>query len=53
MRKRTQKFSIEAPKSVNEALGIDKQNNNHLWRYSINKEILKIDIADDKYDRYP
>ena len=39
--------------SVPEALRINKHNGNHLWRYSINNEMPKIDNAVDEYGGYP
>ena len=47
---RTHKFGIKIPKSVPEALNIDKQNGDYLWRDSINKEIPNIKNSVDEYD---
>ena len=44
---------IKIPKLVPEALDIDKEYGNHLWRYSINNEMPKIDNAVDEYGGYP
>ena len=50
---RTKKNGIKTPKSVPEALEIDKQNGNHIWVDSVNKEIPKIKNAVDEYNSYP
>ena len=40
-----QKFGIELPKTVEQALEIDRRNGNTLWRDSINKEMKTVAIA--------
>ena len=45
----THTFGIKIPKSVPEALKINRQNGNHLWRYPINKKITNIRNAVDEY----
>jgi hypothetical protein len=40
--KRTHKFGIELPKTVQEALALDKKNGNTLWADAISKEIKNI-----------
>mmetsp|Transcript_6957 Transcript_6957/g.15347 ORF Transcript_6957/g.15347 Transcript_6957/m.15347 type:complete len:588 (-) Transcript_6957:1134-2897(-) len=41
----THKFGVRLPKSVDEALKIDKDNNNHLWENAIKKEMAKAGVA--------
>jgi hypothetical protein len=41
----THKFGIELPKTVKEALALDKKNGNTLWADSIAKEMKDICIA--------
>ena len=43
--KKNIKFGIRVPKTVNEAMRLDKENGNHLWRYGIAKEIDGVMIA--------
>ena len=49
----THKLGIKIYKSFPEALDIDKQNSNHIWRVSINTEMPKIENEVDKYDGDP
>ena len=41
----THKFGIRLPKNVEEALRIDAENNNTLWRDAIEKEMSKAKIS--------
>eukprot|EP00804_Cyclotella_cryptica_P008557 CCRYP_007551-RA/>CCRYP_007551-RA protein AED:0.38 eAED:0.38 QI:0/0/0/1/1/1/2/0/852 len=41
----THKFGIRVPRSVEEALKLDEQNGNHLWRDAIKKEMAKAAVA--------
>lgn len=43
--KRTHKFGFEIPKTVAEAYAIDVNNQNHLWRDAIEKEMRNVRIA--------
>ena len=43
--KRTHKFGIEIPKTVNEALAIDKATGTTLWRDAIEKEMQNVRVA--------
>jgi hypothetical protein len=43
--KRTHKFGIRLPHTVEEALEIDKENNNDLWERSLQKEMANVIIA--------
>jgi hypothetical protein len=43
--KRTHKFGIEVPKTVKEALALDRKNGNTLWADAIAKEMKEVDIA--------
>jgi hypothetical protein len=43
--KRTQKFGIEVPKTVKEALVLDRKNGNTLWADAIAKEMKEVHIA--------
>jgi hypothetical protein len=43
--KRTQKFGIEVPKTVKEALALDCKNGNTLWEDAIAKEMREVCIA--------
>ncbi len=43
--KRTHKFGIEIPKTVNEALALDRKNGNTLWVDAIAKEMREVRIA--------
>ena len=45
--KKTHKFGIEMPKSVQEALELDKKNGNNLWGDAIKKEMQNVRIAFD------
>ena len=47
---RSHKFGIQIPKSVKEALQLDKENNNDLWRAAIQKEMPKIENAVAEHD---
>ena len=47
---RRHKLGINIPNSVLEALNIDKQKGNHIWIYSINKDMLMIKNSVDEYD---
>ena len=40
--RRTHKFGIRVPKSVYEALAIDKENGNKLWYTAIQKEMNNV-----------
>jgi hypothetical protein len=50
---RTHKFGIEIPKSVEEAIAIDKKNGNTLWQDAIEKEMTNIYPAFTLYDGDP
>ena len=43
--KRTHKFGIEIPKTVQRAIEIDRENGNSLWQDAINKEMRNVRIA--------
>jgi hypothetical protein len=43
--KRTHKFGIHLPHTVEEALQIDKESNNDLWERSLQKEMTNVIIA--------
>jgi hypothetical protein len=43
--KRTHKFGIEGPKTVKEALALDRKNGNTLWANAIEKEMKEVCIA--------
>jgi hypothetical protein len=43
--KRTHKFGIEVPKTVKEALALDRKNGNTLWADAIAKEMKEVHIA--------
>ncbi len=43
--KRTHKFGIEIPKTVKEALALDRKNGNTLWADAIAKEMREVCIA--------
>ena len=47
---RTHKFGFRIPHSVEEALQIDKLNNNNLWWAAICKEMKNVRIAFEEYD---
>jgi hypothetical protein len=42
---RTHKFGIQVPKSAEQALQLDKEAGNNLWRKAINKEMDKAKVA--------
>ena len=46
---RTHKFGIKIPKSIDEALRFDIENNNNYWRDAINKEMTNAIIAFQPY----
>jgi Reverse transcriptase (RNA-dependent DNA polymerase) len=48
--KTTHKFGIRLPKSVEEALEIDRTTNTDLWRKAINKEMARVKIAWKTHD---
>jgi hypothetical protein len=50
---RTHKFGIEIPKSVEEAIAIDKKNGNRLWQEAIEKEMANIFPAFTLYEGDP
>ena len=43
--KRTHKFGIEVPKTVKEALALERKNGNTLWADAIAKEMKEVRIA--------
>ena len=43
--KRTHKFGIRVPRTVEEALRIDKETNTRYWHDAIQKEMLNIRVA--------
>ncbi len=43
--KRTHKFGIEVPKTVKEALALDRKNGNTLWADAIAKQMREVCIA--------
>jgi hypothetical protein len=43
--KRTHKFGIEVPKSIDDALELDKKNGNTLWADAIAKEMKNVRVA--------
>jgi hypothetical protein len=43
--KRTHKFGIEVPKSVEQALRLDTKNNNNYWEVAIGKEMKEVKVA--------
>jgi hypothetical protein len=45
--RRTHKFGIELPKTVEEALSIDKASNTTFWRDAITKEMKNVSITFD------
>ena len=50
----THKYGVRIPKSVEEALQIDKENGNHLWGDAIRKEMSKVAAAfDPRHDLDP
>ena len=42
---RTHKFGIEIPKTVEEALAIDRATNTTFWRDAIDLEVKNVDVA--------
>ena len=48
--KTTHKFGIRLPKSVQEALEIDRMTNTDLWRKAINKEMSRVKVAWKTHD---
>jgi Reverse transcriptase (RNA-dependent DNA polymerase) len=46
----THKFGVELPKSVKQALNIDRQAGNDLWRKAIEKEMLNVRPAFEVWD---
>ena len=49
---RTHKFGICIPKSIKEAIEIDKQNGNTLWQDAIAEEMAKVRVAFELYEVY-
>ena len=47
---RTHKFGIRIPKNVDEAIAIDRENHNNLWRDAIAQEMKNVRIAFEEYD---
>ncbi len=43
--KRTHKFGVDVPKTVKEALALDRKNGNTLWADAIAKEMKEVRIA--------
>jgi hypothetical protein len=43
--KRTHKFGIEVPKSWDDCVKLDKENDNTLWQYAVRKEMKNVRIA--------
>jgi hypothetical protein len=50
--KTTHKFGVRMPKSIQEAFSLDTQNNNDLWRKSIEKEMSKARVAFERVDGF-
>ena len=50
---KTHKYGIRLPKSVDEALEIDREEGNNHWRDGINEEMKKINDAFELYDGDP
>lgn len=48
----THKFGIRVPKSVDEAIEIDKANGNTLWQDALAKEMKRVKVAFAKDDKY-
>jgi hypothetical protein len=48
--KTTHKFGIRLPKSVEEALEVDRATNTDLWRKAINKEMPRVRVAWKTHD---
>ena len=49
--RRTHKFGIRVPRSVEEALKLNEENGNHLWHDAIKKEMAKEAVAYTPMDR--
>ena len=47
---RTHKFRIRIPKNVDEAIAIDRENHNNLWRDAIAQEMKNVRVAFEEYD---
>ena len=47
---RTHKFGLKLPKTVEEAIAIDRENNNNLWWDAICKEMKEVRIAFEVYE---
>lgn len=47
----THKYGIRVPKSIDEALRLDKENGNDLWQKSIEKEFSKVKVAFEFNDK--
>lgn len=47
---RTHKYGIRVPKSVNEALAIDREEGNSLWTDAIKEEMAKVRVAFELYE---
>jgi len=43
--KRTHKYWIEIPKTFDDCVRIDKQNNNTLWQDAVRQEMMKVQVA--------
>jgi hypothetical protein len=43
--KRTHKFGIELPKTVEDALALDRKNDNNFWKLAIEKEMKNVQPA--------
>ena len=50
---RTHKYGIQVPKTIKEALDIDKRNNNTVWRDAMVEEMKRIKGAFKEYDGDP
>ena len=50
---RTRKYGVRVPKSIKEALKIDKENGNTLWWDAIQQEMKNIMVAFEKVDKPP
>jgi UPF0288 family protein (methanogenesis marker protein 3) len=50
--KTTHKFGIRLPKTVEEALEIDRVTNTDFWRKAVNKEMAKVKIVWATHDRH-
>jgi hypothetical protein len=48
--KRTHKFGIEVPKSIADAVRLDKENGNRLWQDGLDKEMNDVRVAFDMHD---